>query len=149
MGKYVNQNLGAGEEVLFETHLNYIMLWITVLIMMPIGFFLSSYLLYVFIALFPILFLYYHLSVKTSEFVVTNKKVFIKYGIISITSLEINLDKIESIGVNQDILGRICGYGTIIVSGTGGTQQFFNFIDNPIEFRKSVSEAIDKLVNKK
>ncbi len=144
MGKYVNENLGVGEEVLFETHLNYVMLWITLLLLLPMGWCLSSYFFYIFVAIFPILFLYYYLNVKTSEFVVTNRKVFIKYGILSIISLEINLDKIESIGVNQDILGMMFGYGTITVSGTGGTMQFFNYIDNPIDFRKNVSMAIDK-----
>ncbi len=145
MGKYVNQNLGNGEYVLFETHLNYVTLWITLLLLLPLGYFLSSYFFYAFIGIFPILLLYYYLTVKTSEFVVTNRKVFIKYGIIATTSLEINLNKIESIGVNQDVLGRVCGYGTIIVSGTGGTQQVFNYIDNPIEFRQNVSQAIDEI----
>ncbi len=143
MGKYVNENLGKNEVVLFETHLNYIMLWVTVLLLLPLGFLLSYYFFFLIAFIFPILFLYYYLSVKTSEFVVTSKKVFVKYGILSIVSAEINLDKIESIRVNQDILGRIGNYGSIIISGTGGTQQVFDFIDNPIDFRKAVAGAID------
>ncbi len=145
MGRYVNENLGKGEEVLFETHLNYVMIWVMALFFLPMGFFLSMYFFYIFAVLFPVLFLYYYIQIKTSEFVVTNRKVFIKYGVISTVSLEINLDKIESIGVNQDILGRICGYGTIVVSGTGGTQHVFNYIDEPIEFRKNVASAIDNV----
>jgi uncharacterized membrane protein YdbT with pleckstrin-like domain len=52
------------------------------------------------------------------------------------------LNKVESIQVNQDILGRILGYGSITVSGTGGTKDPFHKIDAPLEFRKKVQEQI-------
>lgn len=62
---------------------------------------------------------------KTSEFVVTNKRVTIKVGVIQRQSLEILLKQIESIAVHQGIFGRIFGYSFITVVGTGGTKKLF------------------------
>lgn len=76
----------------------------------------------------------------TSEFAITNKRIIIKVGLISRRTLEMNLNKIESVNVDQGILGRILGYGTIVVIGTGGTREPFASISNPIEFRKRFQE---------
>ena len=78
----------------------------------------------------------------TSEFAVTNKRVLIKTGLIRRHSLETLLTKIESIGVAQSILGRILGFGTIVISGTGGSKEPFHRIANPMMFRRRVQEQI-------
>jgi uncharacterized membrane protein YdbT with pleckstrin-like domain len=75
---------------------------------------------------------------KTSEFGVTNKRVLIKVGLIKRTSLELLLRQIEGISVEQSVVARILGFGTIVVSGTGGTKERFGQIANPMEFRKQV-----------
>lgn len=75
-----------------------------------------------------------------SDFVVTNKRVLIKVGLLYRRSVEILLTKVEGIGVEQHLGGRILGYGTIVVSGTGGTQERFANIAAPFEFRKRVQE---------
>src|SRR5580658_7818187 len=74
----------------------------------------------------------------SSEFAITNKRVLIKVGLIRRHSLELLLQKVEGIGVDQGILGRILGYGTITVSGVGGTKEAFRMISNPLEFRRQV-----------
>jgi uncharacterized membrane protein YdbT with pleckstrin-like domain len=74
----------------------------------------------------------------SSEFAITNKRVLIKVGLIRRHSLELLLQKVEGIGVDQGILGRIFGYGTITVSGVGGTKEAFKMISNPLEFRRQV-----------
>ncbi|MDP8567381.1 PH domain-containing protein [Methylophilus aquaticus] len=79
---------------------------------------------------------------KTSEFAITNKRVLIKVGFIRRHSLEVLLHKVEGIGVNQSIPGRIFGFGTIIVSGTGGTKETFDLIASPLEFRKQVQAQL-------
>ena len=76
----------------------------------------------------------------TSEFVITNKRVIIKVGLISRRTIEMNHNKIESVGVDQGILGRILGYGTIKVVGSGGTKEIFPSISKPLEFRKKFQE---------
>jgi uncharacterized membrane protein YdbT with pleckstrin-like domain len=78
----------------------------------------------------------------TSEFAVTNKRVLIKIGWLRRHSLETLLSKIETIRVEQGILGRALDYGTIVVSGTGGSKEPFRTIASPMEFRRKVQEQI-------
>jgi len=78
----------------------------------------------------------------SSEFAVTNKRVLVKVGLIRRHSLELLLQKVEGIGVDQGILGRILGYGTITVSGTGGTREAFRMIAHPLEFRRQVQASL-------
>jgi uncharacterized membrane protein YdbT with pleckstrin-like domain len=79
---------------------------------------------------------------SSSEFAITNKRVLIKVGLIRRHSLELLLQKVEGIGVDQGILGRILGYGTITVSGVGGTKEAFRMISNPLEFRRQVQASL-------
>jgi uncharacterized membrane protein YdbT with pleckstrin-like domain len=78
----------------------------------------------------------------SSEFAVTNKRVLVKVGLVRRHSLELLLQKVEGIGVDQGILGRILGYGTITVSGTGGTREAFRMIERPLEFRRQVQASL-------
>jgi uncharacterized membrane protein YdbT with pleckstrin-like domain len=79
---------------------------------------------------------------SSSEFAITNKRVLIKVGLVRRHSLELLLQKVEGIGVDQGILGRILGYGTITVSGVGGTKEAFRMISNPLEFRRQVQASL-------
>jgi hypothetical protein len=78
----------------------------------------------------------------TSEFAVTDKRVIIKVGWIQRRTLETMLGKVEGVGVDQTVVGRIFGYGTLTVTGTGGTQEQFSMIASPLEFRKQVQSQI-------
>jgi uncharacterized membrane protein YdbT with pleckstrin-like domain len=78
----------------------------------------------------------------SSEFAITNKRVLIKVGLIRRHSLELLLQKVEGIGVDQTVLGRILGYGTITVSGVGGTKESFRTISDPLEFRRQVQASL-------
>jgi uncharacterized membrane protein YdbT with pleckstrin-like domain len=78
----------------------------------------------------------------SSEFAVTNKRVLVKVGLVRRHSLELLLQKVEGIGVDQGILGRILGYGTITISGTGGTREAFRMIARPLEFRRQVQASL-------
>ena len=75
---------------------------------------------------------------RTTELAVTSKRVIVKVGIIRRTTAEINLNRIEGVNVDQSILGRMLGYGTIAVKGTGGGIAPVIQVDNPIAFRKAV-----------
>lgn len=72
---------------------------------------------------------------------VTNKRIIIKTGIISRKTFEMNLNKIETVNVDQSIFGRMFGFGTITVIGTGGTREEFPDIAKPTEFRKKFQEV--------
>ncbi len=79
---------------------------------------------------------------KTSEFAVTDKRVVIKVGWIRRRTLETMLSKVEGVGVDQSLTGRMLGYGSIEVTGTGGTREEFTRIADPLEFRRQVQAAI-------
>ncbi len=72
----------------------------------------------------------------TTELAITNKRVIAKFGLISRSTIEINLQKIESIQVHQGILGRIFNFGSIIVSGAGNPQAPVPGVSNPLVFRR-------------
>ncbi|MBW1650259.1 MAG: PH domain-containing protein [Deltaproteobacteria bacterium] len=81
---------------------------------------------------------------KTTELVVTNKKLIAKVGFVKRRTIELLLNKVESVQVNQSVLGRMLNYGSIIVSGAGTPQAPVNGISNPIEFRKQFMEIQEK-----
>lgn len=78
----------------------------------------------------------------SSEFAVTDKRVVAKLGFIERESLETLLSKIEAIGVDQGIVGRMLGYGTITITGTGGTEESFPRIADPLEFRREIQSQV-------
>lgn len=84
-----------------------------------------------------------HLIRSTTELAVTSKRVVAKSGLIRRHSIELNLSKVESLQVEQGILGRMLGYGTITVNGTGGVRTPIKKIDRPLEFRRNAVAAVD------
>jgi uncharacterized membrane protein YdbT with pleckstrin-like domain len=79
---------------------------------------------------------------NATEMAVTSKRVIVKTGIAERRTLEILLSRIESIAVEEPALGRLMGYGTVIVKGTGGTPEAFEKIYHPMEFREQVQRQI-------
>ena len=67
-----------------------------------------------------------------TEIAVTNRRVIYKRGFISRTTAEMHMDKIESVRVDQSILGRILGYGRVTIMGTGASTESFGKIDEPV-----------------
>lgn len=121
---YVDNNLLPGETVVHRARLHW-KIYLPGIILAP-----------VIIGLFMLLSAW--IKAASTELAVTDKRVIAKVGMISRMTLELNLAKVETIGVEQSILGRILGYGTVIVVGTGGTREPFNDIADPIAFRKAV-----------
>ena len=82
---------------------------------------------------------------NATEMAVTNRRVLIKTGLASRKTIEMLLNKVESIEVSETTSGRMLGYGTIVVIGTGGTPQPFHKVAHPLEFRSQVQQQIEKL----
>ena len=78
------------------------------------------------------------LAFASSELVITDKRVLIKTGIVSRQTLEMFIARVESVGVQQDVLGRMFDYGTVRIRGLGGSEEAFEAIARPIEFRNAV-----------
>ena len=83
---------------------------------------------------------------NATEMVVTDKRVVLKVGFVTRDTFELLLQKVESIGVKETVMGRILGYGTVVVDGTGGSSEPFDRVAHPIEFRKQVQQQIEKLL---
>lgn len=79
---------------------------------------------------------------KTSKFVVTSRRVVLKVGLIRRVSMEMVLNKAESIILDQTIVGRVFNFGSIAVVGTGGTKDPFHRISAPLQFRRAVQEQL-------
>jgi len=74
----------------------------------------------------------------TTEIAVTNRRVIYKRGFIRRRTVEMNMDKVESVDVDQSIAGRVFGYGTVVVRGTGGGIEPLDKIDGPLELRNAI-----------
>jgi uncharacterized membrane protein YdbT with pleckstrin-like domain len=120
MGTYVNNHLIRDESVFLETNYHWVI-------------FIS------WLGLFTLL-LGPAIIRWSSEFVITNRRIIIKTGFISRKTFEMNLSKIESVNVDQPFMGRIFGYGSMTIIGTGGTRESFHNISKPLEFRKAFQE---------
>jgi uncharacterized membrane protein YdbT with pleckstrin-like domain len=75
----------------------------------------------------------------TTELAVTDHRVIYKSGLLSRHTIEMNRDKVESVDVDQTLLGRIFGYGTVIVRGTGGSLEPIRNIGDPLTFRSHIT----------
>src|SRR6478736_2057114 len=83
-----------------------------------------------------------YILLRFSEFGVTDRRVLAKLGLVSRETLDQLLDKVEAVQVEQGLFGRILGYGTVTVIGTGGTQETFPRIADPFAFRRAIQEQI-------
>lgn len=85
-----------------------------------------------------------YIRYKTTELAITTRRVIVKTGFIRRSTVEININKVESIQVDQDVLGRLFNFGTLIISGAGNPQAPITGISAPMEFRRAFIEAQDQ-----
>ncbi len=85
--------------------------------------------------------LVHYVELMTSEFAVTTSRLIMKVGLISRYTTELLLAKVESIGIQQGLIGRMLGFGDLIVTGTGGAREVFRRVRDPIGFRNHVQQA--------
>ena len=74
-----------------------------------------------------------------TEIVVTDRRVIYVHGLIQRHSVEVHMDKIESVDVDQSVLGRMFDYGDVTIRGTGSTMEPLRGVDRPIAFRNEVT----------
>lgn len=126
---YIEQSLSTGEKIegLFKLH------WFA---WMPMVF-------WVIVALFTfgltlIFAIYEFMKIKFLEQGVTNKRVILKRGIISRKTEEMKLTSVETVEINQGIVGRIFGFGTVKITGRGISDLEFKGIDNPMSVKRQI-----------
>jgi uncharacterized membrane protein YdbT with pleckstrin-like domain len=81
---------------------------------------------------------------NATEMAVTNRRVIVKTGMASRRTIEMLLNKVESIEVSETTMGRLLGYGAIVVVGTGGSTEPFRKIAHPLTFRSRLQQQIEK-----
>ena len=74
-----------------------------------------------------------------TELAVTDRRVIFKTGFVRRRTVEMNMDKVETVDVDQSILGRILGYGTIHVLGTGSGIEHLRQVAHPLELRSAIT----------
>lgn len=79
----------------------------------------------------------------TTEFAVTSKRVIFKEGLIRRKTVELLLSKVESINVDQSILGRLLGFGSVVLVGTGGSRDPIKRVADPMGFRAVAQRRIE------
>ncbi len=133
MASYIDKALIKDERILYRGNISLWSLSFLIflgVILLPVGigliFLLAAYIRY-----------------KTTELAITTKRVIAKFGFISRRTVEININKVESIQVEQGIAGRIFDYGSLIISGGGDPQAPIPGISDPMRFRKAFIEAQD------
>ena len=75
----------------------------------------------------------------------TTKRVIFKSGIIGRDTEEMRLLKVETVEIKQGIIGRIFGYGSVIISGTGTSNVVFNYVSGPLNVKKEIESQLDKI----
>ncbi len=81
---------------------------------------------------------------NATEVAVTTRRVVVKQGLLSRKTIEMLLNKIETIEVSEPMAGRMLGYGSITIVGTGGTSEPFHKIAHPLQFRSAVQQQLEK-----
>jgi uncharacterized membrane protein YdbT with pleckstrin-like domain len=148
---YIDSNLLEGERVVFRTRVHWLLfvapVLFTAVVLLPAAWFLAngtwSNLKWVPLGLGLLFLLGAFIKRQSSDFAVTNKRVMMKTGVFNTRSIELLLSKIEAITVVQSFIGRILGYGDIVVTGSGGTKETFSRIQSPLEFRRAVQSVTD------
>jgi uncharacterized membrane protein YdbT with pleckstrin-like domain len=154
---YVEKHLIEGESIVYETRLHWIVLVAPVLLaflftITGVGLFIVySRAMIIGIIFFVIALLSLVRGIlmrNATEMTVTNKRVFVKVGLAARRTIELLLSRVESIGVQESVMGRMLGYGAVVIHGTGGTPETFNLVSHPLEFRTQVQMQIEKTVSK-
>jgi uncharacterized membrane protein YdbT with pleckstrin-like domain len=74
----------------------------------------------------------------TTEIVVTDKRIIHKVGWIARRTEEMNMTKVETVDVRQGIVGRIFGFGTVLIIGIGASWEPLVFMASPLELRNAI-----------
>jgi membrane protein YdbS with pleckstrin-like domain len=153
LGSYASSTLQPNETPLYKTSIHWIIFvgpsilafFVIVIfaLVIPLAIRVGSWSVAGWLALIALLLLVFivlpaYVTYLTSELVITNRRVLIKVGFIRRRTLEMFISKIESVGVSQGLFGRFYDYGTVKITGTGGSAEWFNTIAHPLEFRNCI-----------
>ncbi len=144
---YIEQNLNENEIVIYKANVSWAVFFRPIIILVLL-IWLSSKVHEIVVVLVVILgllvFLRIFIAIVTTEFALTNRRIIAKRGFLNRETMEILLEKVESINISQPLDGRIFGFGTVTVVGSGGSKNVFPSISHPFELQKQVNHQISK-----
>ena len=153
MGRYIDDILQPGEKVLYSTNAHWVFYlpaigaWIVAIVLFVVSRTASTdalvLLSLVSAAVVALVALYWTVRAWfhrwTTETDVTNMRVVHKTGFIKRRTFEMALDKVESVDVNQSIMGRLLNYGNVTIMGVGEGRETITTIAAPLEFRNHIT----------
>ncbi len=164
MGAYVKRAMQPNETILYETQLHWIIykmgIVITLLgflvgrfVPLPVKMFLgesiatmvapaTTYVAAGLIALGAFQLIASYIRQISTELVITDQRVIAKHGFIATTSYELMMTKVEGATIEQSIGGRLLGFGTLMVKGTGGGISPIDHVANPYRFHSHLMNAL-------
>jgi uncharacterized membrane protein YdbT with pleckstrin-like domain len=75
----------------------------------------------------------------TTEIAVTDRRIILKRGFVRRHTVEMNMQKVESVDVDQTQLGRIFNYGSVTIRGTGSSFENLRMVDSPLKLRTTIT----------
>lgn len=135
MASYIENNLARDEKIIFRAQVS----WMSQFWYILFGILLLS------IGVGILLILLAIINVMTTELALTNRRIIAKTGLIRRNTIELKVNRVESLAVDQSILGRIFNFGSVVVKGTGGSHAPIPYIANPLGFRQHVNNYLDEI----
>ena len=134
---YVEDTIGTNEKIVYTVKYHWIYTFSAFLYLLLFGVFIIGI----------IMFLKMMINKWTTERVLTDLRYIQKTGWIKRNTEEISISKIEEVDLKQSVLGRLLGYGSINISGTGSGQITLKSIDDPLMFQKNLNNLKANLKN--
>ena len=151
MSSYIQETLIGGEEVVYQAKVS---IWaLASRILLGVLFVLAGIMVLIsgsaifgliLLVLGVVILLMQYLTYISTELAFTNKRIIAKFGFISRETIELGINKVETVRVSQGVIGRIFNYGSIIIAGAGASQAPIPYISNPMKFRSEVMGYINK-----
>ena len=147
---YLQRVLQPGEQVRHISSIHWIVYWrgVAVALLAVVAYLLSDarllpgiwrYTAYALALVAVVLLIQQWLQWWVTEIAVTNRRIIYKKGLIRRQTNEMNMDKVESVQIDQSILGRMLDYGDVTILGTGEGFETLPTIASPIELRNSIT----------
>jgi uncharacterized membrane protein YdbT with pleckstrin-like domain len=133
MASYVDSTLLSGETVMYRARIS---LW-------SIGHLIFFGVLLLAVGIGLIFLIWAYIRYRTTEFAVTDRRIIAKTGLVSRSTVELFLDKVEALHVDQSVPGRLLDFGTVTIHGTGTTLEPIRNISAPLTLRKQFMQAAD------
>ena len=152
---YIERSLGEGEQIVIRARFHWLYnlrAWLAVLVPLVLLIAVMVYTdemvrqgLAIFVAALLVtgIVIFFTMMIHkwTTEIGITSHRLVKKTGFISLKTAEVALPNIEGVRVNQGIWGRIFGYGSLRIEGTGDDSVDIPNIDDPVGFRRAIETA--------